>query len=207
MNNFLSNSDIDFYFTALECEKLLKNKNIQTLLECNENGIDTYLIKTLNELLLTINTIAATSMFARNITLNSSIVMSMNNGIISNPVLVPLPDNISIGTTIKSIIQSAEEILQKLPNTKQEIISELLSFAYTNSVALNTYLEREAKNIYREIRLKRKLEDVRRKNIVQQQILDKIHPIFLHKVKPEDFMDKNHFLRYWVIKKSMLKNK
>ncbi|MFP3218932.1 MAG: hypothetical protein RXQ99_10135 [Acidianus sp.] len=207
MNNFLSNSYIDFYFTALECEKLLKNKNIQTLLECNERGIDIYLIKTLNELLLTINTIVANSMFAHNVTLNSTAVMSMNSSVISNPIFVPPLDNISIGTTIKSIIQKAEEILQKLPNTKQEIISELLSYAYTNSVALNTYLEREAKNIYREIRLKRKLEDVRRKNIIQQQILDKIHPIFLHKVKPGDFMDKNHFFRYWVIKKSMLKNK
>jgi len=214
LNNFLSNSDIDFYFTVLECEKLLKNKNIQTLLECNENGVNTYLIKTLNELLLTLNNIVANSMFARNVmlnstnvTFNSTIVMSMNNGVISNPVLVPPVDNILIGTTIKSIIQTVEELLQKIPNTKQEIISELLSYAYINSVALNTYLEREAKNIYREIRLKRKLENIRRKNIVQQQILDKIHPIFLHKMKPEDFMDKNHFFRYWVIKKSMLKNK
>jgi len=208
-NYFLSNSDIEIYFTALECEKLLKNRNIQTLLECNEHGIDIYLIKALNELLLTINTITATSMFARNATLNSSAVMSMNYGVISNPVpvLVPPVNNIYIGTTLKSIIQKAEEILQKLPNTKQEIISELLSYAYTNSVALNTYLEREAKNIYREIRLRRKLKDVRRKIVQQQQILDKIHPIFLNKVKPEDFMDKNHFLRYWVIKKSMLKNK
>ncbi len=100
LNNFLSNSDIDFYFTALECEKLLKNKNIQTLLECNERGIDTYLIKTLNELLLTINNIIANSMFARSVTLNSTIVMSMNSGVISNPVLVPLVDNISIGTRL-----------------------------------------------------------------------------------------------------------
>jgi len=209
LNNFLSNSDIEIYFTALECEKLLKNKDIQTLLECNEHGIDIYLIKALNELLLTINTITATSMFARSVTLNNSAVMSMNYGVISNPVpvLVPPVNNIYIGTTLKSIIQKAEEILQKLPNTKQEIISELLSYAYTNSVALNTYLEREAKNIYREIRLRRKLKDVRRKIVQQQQILDKIHPIFLNKVKPEDFMDKNHFLRYWVIKKSMLKNK
>ena len=48
LNNFLSNSDIEIYFTALECEKLLKNKDIQTLLECNEHGIDIYLIKALN---------------------------------------------------------------------------------------------------------------------------------------------------------------
>jgi len=204
MNNFLSNDDIHFYFTALGCEKLLKNKNIHSLLECYEDEINTYLIKALNELLLNLNTIVPNPVFVGNFTLNNTTVMSMNY-VNSNPIFAL--DYISIGTKVKSIIHKVEKTLQKLPNTKQEIISRLLTYAYTNSVVLNTYLEHEAKNIYREIRLKRKLENVKRKNKVQKQILDKIHPIFLHKMKPEDFMDKNHFLRYWVIRKSILKNK
>lgn len=86
----------------------------------------------------------------------------------------------------------ATEVDETIPESRGEIISELLLDGIKNAMTLASYI----KTSKMKSRLKKK-----------KQFDGKIHPIFLQKLTHMDFMSNTHFIRYWTIKKGILKGK
>lgn len=114
------------------------------------------------------------------------------------PIVPTYPlNNSTYPPTVVAYYTPATEVDETIPESRGEIISELLLEGIKNAMTLASYIETS----------KVKPQTRRTSEPSISGFDGKIHPIFLQKLTHMDFMSNTHFIRYWTIKKGILKGK